>query len=237
MKTQILILRKFPRSPSFAESPSVLHFQDRKAPCHAIVYHLSLVWESIVVWAERWIWYDTSQHGSHLQNWHQSVPHVPFVPSAIISILPLSCERSSTQGEAILAGLGVPNYFPVTSHPQFSRAVVGIFLNLDHMDHVHMVLLNLPRVQGLLLYGFIQRDISVDWKGHKNWLSTYLIVTDCIQLCPMEDLGHLGNPDVISHRGLFCVPCCSLVLGQPIAKYCFSAHYTKSFLKAAGETC
>lgn len=42
-----------------------------------------------------------------------------------------------------------------------------------------------------------ERDIKIGFQ--------YLIVPDCIQLCPMKDLGHLGNPDVISHSGLISV--------------------------------
>lgn len=42
-----------------------------------------------------------------------------------------------------------------------------------------------------------ERDIKIGFQ--------YLIVPDCIQLCPMKDLGHLGNPDVIAHHGLISV--------------------------------
>lgn len=146
MKTQISILRKFPRCFSHLENPPLCITKTGKAllPCYFLPpFPAKASWSG----QRGWIWYATSQHGSHLQNWHQSVPYVPFVPSAIISILPLSCERSPTHGEAILTGIRVPDYFPITSHPQFSRAVLGVFLNLDYMECVHMGLLNLWRVQ------------------------------------------------------------------------------------------
>lgn len=64
-------------------------------------------------------------------------------------------------------------------------------------------------------------------------------VPDCIQLRPEKHLKHLQNPGVISRHVLSCLNAssCSLALGHSITKYCFSTCYTKSFLKAAGETC
>lgn len=64
-------------------------------------------------------------------------------------------------------------------------------------------------------------------------------VPDCILLRPEKHLKHLQNPGVISRHVLSCLNAssCSLALGHSITKYCFSTCYTKSFLKAAGETC
>lgn len=63
-------------------------------------------------------------------------------------------------------------------------------------------------------------------------------VAGCIQLWPEKGLNHWRDPDVISHHVLsrLNASSCSLALGHSITKYCFSTCYTKSFLKAAGET-
>lgn len=92
--------------------------------------------------------------------------------------------------------------------------------SLEHLnlDVMHMVLLNLfrykksPNAYSFMVsckrtFQSIEKDIKNDFQ--------YLIVANCIQLCPIKDLGHLGNPDVISHHGLMSrTSRCSLVLGQ-----------------------
>ena len=85
---------------------------------------------------------------------------------------------------------------------------------------------------------FTQRTFrSMRYK--KNGCVVPISVPGCIQLRPEKHLKHLQNPEVISHRVLSCLNAssCSLALGRSITKYCFSTCYTKSFLKAAGETC
>lgn len=135
--------KKISKKFLIGESPSVLHYQDRESPS-ALLFSTTFPCKSIMVWAERM---DLICYLSAWQPPSELAPKCAICPISHYIHPPTGCERSPIHGEAILTGVRVPNYFPITSHPQFSRAVLGIFLNLDYMECVHMGLLNLSRVQ------------------------------------------------------------------------------------------
>lgn len=203
MKTHISILRKFPRRFSFGESPSVLHYQDRESPS-ALLFSTTFPCKSIMVWAER------MDLICYLSAWQ---PPSELAPKcAIRAICPIShyihpptelwesySRRSNTHrhsGPKLL-----PYHLPSTVQQG----------SLGHLSK--------SRLHGMRAYGPVELiespkawSFMVSFKG--TFQSTerdikigfqYLIVPDCIQLCPMKDLGHLGNPDVIAHRGLISV--------------------------------